>query len=165
MLYHTIFHYIILYHIILYDIIFKLYDTILYDTILYCMILYYIILYYIILYYIILNYIILYQYHIISYHIYSVMCGICSSKGNPQLDRFTHLFPGSAAGRQPLNNHRNPDPKMVHFPVTRNPGTLENAQNNGHQVYRFTHDLDVHTHTHTLTLQKKTSWTTSLPRA
>ena len=31
------------------------------------------------------------------------MCGICSSKGNPQLDRFTHLFPGSAAGRQPLN--------------------------------------------------------------
>ena len=31
------------------------------------------------------------------------MCGICSSKGNPQLDRFPHLFPGSAAGRQPLN--------------------------------------------------------------
>ena len=53
--------------------------------------------YYIILYYIILYYIILY------YIIYSVMCGICSSKGNPQLDRFTHLFPGSAAGRQPLN--------------------------------------------------------------
>ena len=41
------------------------------------------------------------------------MCGTCSKykrlvclfspKGNPQLDRFTHLFPGSAAGRQPLN--------------------------------------------------------------
>jgi hypothetical protein len=35
-----------------------------------------------------------------------------------------------------INTHRNTTPKMVHFPMTRIPDTLESAQNNGHQAFQ-----------------------------